>query len=365
MGIRYNRDSRRATNGPMIFFTDPSAEIDLRDEIRGAISSQLSFYAYRRPGDMMISYGSSEGFVEGIGIPGFAIAPFNPNLPAITIPWRPIKSAYSGKPYDCRFPAKSTTFHEYASEIESIRSMLKTQGGGKTVASRVICKDGKIDVGATFSELCRRYPDAFVFTFSTPLTGCWIGATPELLLNGAPGKLSTMALAGTRKAGDSGEWDIKNSEEQQMVADYIVKCLKSHGLETYTGEKYNRQAGDIEHICTPISAFPSEIFDESCLISLLKELSPTPAVCGLPKKESLKLILEKETHERGCYGGFCGPFSSLTDFSFHVVLRCALIEDSRYALFAGGGITMRSAAEDEWNETEMKAGTLMQTIVPD
>lgn len=43
MGIRYNRDTHRATNGPMIFFSDPSAEIDLADEIRGAISSQLSF----------------------------------------------------------------------------------------------------------------------------------------------------------------------------------------------------------------------------------------------------------------------------------------------------------------------------------
>lgn len=365
MGIRYNRDSRRATNGPMIFFTDPSAEIDLRDEIRGAISSQLSFYAYRRPGDMMISYGSSEGFVEGIGIPGFVISPFNPALPAITIPWRPVKSDFAGKYCSYRFPAQSTGFDEYASEIDSIQSMLKKLGGGKTVASRVICEDGRIDVGATFSELCRRYPDAFVFTFSTPLTGCWIGATPELLLNGAPGKLFTMALAGTRKAGDSEDWDIKNSEEQQMVSDYIVGCMKSHGLETSIGEKYNRRAGDIEHICTPVSAVPSETFDAAKLKSLLEDLAPTPAVCGLPKKESLELILEKEAHDRGCYGGFCGPFSSLTDFSFHVILRCGMIEDTRYALFAGGGITLRSAAEDEWNETEMKARTLMQTIVPD
>ena len=70
MGIRFDKDTRRATNGPMIFFSDPSAEISLGEEIRGAIESRLSFYAYRRPGDMMITYGSSEGVVEGIGVPG-------------------------------------------------------------------------------------------------------------------------------------------------------------------------------------------------------------------------------------------------------------------------------------------------------
>lgn len=62
MGIRYTRNQSRATNGPMIFFSDPSAEIDLMDEIRGAVSSTLSFYAYRRPGDLMVSFGSSEGW---------------------------------------------------------------------------------------------------------------------------------------------------------------------------------------------------------------------------------------------------------------------------------------------------------------
>lgn len=363
MGIRYTRDTRRATNGPMIFFTDPSAEIDLHDEIRGAISSQLSFYAYRRPGDMMISYGSSEGVVEGFGVPGFAIAPFNPGLPPVTIPWRPVKPDFAGKNQACRFPAKSTGFDEYASEIEGIKSMLKPLGGGKTVASRVVCKDGKIDVGATFSNLCRRYPDAFVFTFSTPLTGCWLGATPELLLDGAAGKLSTMCLAGTREAGGPEEWDLKNSEEQQMVADYIVGCLESHGLDTYVGGKYNRRAGAIEHICTPVTAVPRGPLGEAALKSLLRDLAPTPAVCGLPKAESLELILETEAHDRGCYGGFCGPYSSLSDFSFHVILRCAMIEDARYALFAGGGVTLRSNAADEWRETEMKTATLSDAVL--
>lgn len=78
MSIRFDKDARRATNGPMIFFSDPSAMVSLSEEIRGAIESQLAFYAYRMPGDLMISFGSSEHVVEGIGERGFVIAPFCP-----------------------------------------------------------------------------------------------------------------------------------------------------------------------------------------------------------------------------------------------------------------------------------------------
>jgi len=349
----------------MIFFSDPSAEIDLCNEIRGAISSQLSFYAYRRPGDMMISYGSSEGIVEGIGTPGFVIAPFNPDLPAVTIPWKPVKTFFPEKNATYRFPEKSTTYKEYATEIEHIQSMLRELGGGKTVASRVICNDVRINVGATFSELSRRYPEAFVFAFSTPLTGCWIGATPELLLKGTSDRLSTMALAGTRRYNDGGEWDIKNCEEQQMVADYIMECLRAHGLDAAACGKVTRPAGAVEHICTPVSSPIPEWFDKARLIALIKDLAPTPAVCGMPKAESLRIILDEEKHDRGCYGGFCGPFGSIKDFSFNVILRCAMIEDSRCALFAGGGITLRSVPDIEWNETEMKSRTIMEAIVRD
>ncbi len=96
MAIRFDKDTRRATNGPMIFFSDPSAEISISDEIRGAIESRLSFYAYRMPGDMIMSFGSSEGVVEGIGQAGFVIAPFLPGNPYLTIPYKsPGKTNFS------------------------------------------------------------------------------------------------------------------------------------------------------------------------------------------------------------------------------------------------------------------------------
>ena len=85
MGIRYDKTNRKATNGPMFFFSIMQDEL-FAEEIRSAFISGLSFYAYRFPGDTMLTYGSSEGYVEGLGEPGFVIGRFLPDMPLITIP---------------------------------------------------------------------------------------------------------------------------------------------------------------------------------------------------------------------------------------------------------------------------------------
>ncbi len=367
MAIRFDKDTRRATNGPMIFFSDPSAEISISDEIRGAIESRLSFYAYRMPGDMIMSFGSSEGVVEGIGQAGFVIAPFLPGNPYLTIPYKSpgkkqLLSANDLNESISPFPSHSTTKEEHENEITAIKKALLKTEGGKIVAARAILIQRRIDIGATFCELCRNHPEALVFCFSTPLTGCWIGASPELLLESASDGIKTMALAGTRKAGSQECWDIKNIEEQSMVTEYIKGIMQKHNLHTETSPTFNKIAGKVEHICTPLTAISRTPLTPDTLSAILHDLSPTPALCGTPREVALEIINENEHFKRGCYGGFCGPYRSPSDFTFYVNLRSALSEESAMSLFAGGGITLLSEPEAEWEETQIKSTTLLDSI---
>lgn len=357
MGISFELGSRKATNGPMIFFSDPVSEVNLRDEIRGAIESRLCFYAYRMPGDMMISFGSSEGVVEGFGKSGFVIAPFLPEDKIWTIPYAPTSRNKNQEQYP--FPMVSTTYEDYANEIEVIRRFIGGFDNRKIVAARVKTDADKVDVASTFLSLLRAYPDAYVYCFSTPQTGCWIGATPELLLQKRASHLYSMALAGTRKADSQGEWDQKNLKEQQIVADYIEKCMSESGLTVKTGETLTRRAGKIEHLCTPIEAVANAEFNSADnLLHLLHKLAPTPATAGVPREAALEIITQSEKFQRAFYGGFCGPYRNTEEFTMFVILRCARVEAERYALFAGGGITSRSLPEREWEETDMKLATL-------
>ena len=93
-----------------------------------------------------------------------------------------------------------------------------------------------------------------------PGVGRWIGATPETLLDCDGVSLTTMALAGTRKAGAREPWGQKEQEEQQIVTDYISKVFRDKGLEPIIGERFSRKAGQVEHLCTPISLKVGSVF---------------------------------------------------------------------------------------------------------
>lgn len=352
MGIRYERDSRRATNGPLIFFTSIVDET-FKDEIESAIINNLSFYAYKFPGDSMFSYGSSEGYLEGIGEKGFVIGSFSPDLPMITIPYSGVKKP---EKITSRYtmPSTSTDFNEYSREVSEIIKQLKEGKGEKVVAAIVKVEEKTLQVPEKFYEFCTRFPDAMVFCFGTPATGCWIGATPELLLEGKEDYLFSMALAGTRLSGTKGEWDEKNREEQRIVKDYILEVFKANRMNPEPQPTYNRKTGIIEHICTPIISPIDEDFTLNRLEKLIRDLSPTPALCGLPKQFALETLTELENFDRGCYGGFCGPFHSPVDFTFNVVLRCGSFTRQKLCIYAGGGITAKSEVNSEWNEIETK-----------
>ena len=255
--------------------------------------------------------------------------------------------------------------------MREVRSIVDSLAGedGKVVAARVIRTDTAIDLNATFEALDKAYPEAFVFMFSTPLHGTWIGASPELLLECDGDTLRTMALAGTRPVGTEGAWDAKNVREQQLVSEHIVKCLNKYSMTVSATPPREKAAGSVEHICTPIEAqlpqLPrfSPLTWQARLQKIACDLSPTPAVCGSERTSALRLIEELESFPRELYGGFCGPCSVRRKMAaFYVNLRSAKCSPSAVAAFAGGGITPMSNPEDEWAETELKSKTIISKI---
>ena len=110
-----------------------------------------------------------------------------------------------------------------------------------------------------------------------------MGSTPEIILSGEKGEWNTVALAGTQSL-QNGElpqqWDEKNREEQEYVAAYIRKQLRSLGISPTEKGPY---PAFCRGIVSPENGFPLLLNDSQRLGDLLKLLHPTPAVCGLPK----------------------------------------------------------------------------------
>jgi isochorismate synthase len=263
-----------------------------------------------------------------------------------------------------------TPREHYCSLVENVLEAIGDGNLTKAVPART--RHIKIDDGFNhfdfYNSLLTAYPQAFVYMLSTPETGTWIGCTPELLLKARGNQISTLALAGTRKIeeaaskGNSGTFSAKEFDEQVIVTDYIrgildkyCSALQIHGPELLA-------AGNVYHLATYFEGtLKSGTENEHEYGSLLKELHPTPAVCGLPLATSLNMLLEHEDFDRELYSGFLGPVTHSTADLF-VNLRCMQVHRSSVRLYAGAGVVKGSEPEKEWLETGEKMKTLLRFL---
>jgi isochorismate synthase len=264
----------------------------------------------------------------------------------------------------CRLTAiecEATNKNDYIKNVSNLINTLKLRGG-KTVISRttVGCATD-IDWCAVAQRYFKKFDNTFTYLYYTPMTGAWLGASPELLLSydKCSGQISTMSLAGTRyTTANDIPWDDKNKKEQQIVTDFIVSTLNSVGLDVNIGEVTTLNYGSIEHLCTRISAIiPSGI----SFLDLTSKLSPTPALAGYPREKALNEISQIERHKRQCYGGYIF-IDDKNRAEAYVNIRCVNFDNKQWCIYTGGGITADSDAISEWNETEAKASALLSLI---
>ena len=230
--------------------------------------------------------------------------------------------------------------------------------------SRKQIKQGvNIDIEKSFLEACIRYKHSYVYLFYTPITGIWMGSTPEILLSNTSGRWHTVALAGTQSLNNGQlpeKWDIKNRKEQDLVSTYIRNILKGNNIDIEETKPYSVKAGELSHLRTD---FYFSLATTNQLGCLLKNLHPTPAVCGMPKKDAYRFIIENEGYLRKYYSGFVGMIDPNGITNLYVNLRCIHFENDSYTLYAGGGLLASSNLNDEWIETEKKMHTMKNILI--
>ena len=227
-----------------------------------------------------------------------------------------------------------------------------------------------------FLQACRDYPRMFVALVSTPVSGTWLMASPELLLENeqqSSNRWHTMALAGTmRLEGEQLQfdnprqdgvqdirWSQKNIQEQRLVATYVRQCLQRLDAEVEETGPFTKRAADLVHLCSDFHAVSN---GTKAVGEIVASLHPTPAVCGLPKWEARDLLLRSEPASRHFYSGFCGPLNIDSQTKLFVSLRCMEIGSDGYRLYAGGGLLKDSVEEQEWQETEAKMQTMRRLL---
>jgi isochorismate synthase len=229
----------------------------------------------------------------------------------------------------------------------------------------------EIDILDVFDRLCQQHPQALISFVSTPQTGTWMGASPELLVNvNSKFIFKTTALASTQvyKPGIDLKtvlWNQKEIEEQALVTRYIVNtCFKKVRIREYeeNGPRTFR-AGNLLHLKTDfIIDMAATNFMQLGTVAL-RLLHPTSAVCGMPMEPALKFLKEREGYDRELYAGYWGPVNVDQETHIYVNLRCMRAGQQEAIVYAGAGVTIDSIPALEWEETVNKMNTLRQVIL--
>lgn len=210
------------------------------------------------------------------------------------------------------------------------------------------------------------YPRCSIFCYHHGKSN-FFGASPERLALFSAGKIMIEVLAGSAPRGKDDVEDLsieknilmseKNIREHNFVVEYIKTVLTPITVNINIENPLTaKKLSNIQHISTLLQA---TLKKDETLFSTLKELFPTPAVCGVPKENAIHLIKKLEEQKRGLYSGIIGWFNLLGEAEFVISLRSALQINHNLYAYAGSGIVQDSEPEDEFKETELKFHTIV------
>lgn len=214
--------------------------------------------------------------------------------------------------------------------------------------------------------LRQSYPQCSIFCYHHGKSN-FFGASPERLALFSDDKIEIELLAGSAPRGCDEKEDLefeknillsdKNISEHNFVVEYIKNALTPISVRVNVENPVAViKLANIQHIGTSVKAILKK---EETIFSTLREIFPTPAICGVPKENALHLIKKLEEHKRGLYSGILGWFNFFGEAEFVISLRSALQINNKIYAYAGSGIVQNSEPEDEFKETELKLNPIL------
>ena len=264
-----------------------------------------------------------------------------------------------------------TPIEVYLAAVEAAREAVRAGRIQKAVMAReiVVRASRPIDRHGVLHRLKAAFGSSYRFAIDGLL-----GASPELLVAVDGRTVTSYPLAGTApRAGDPqrdaeiGQALIastKNQVEHRCVIDMVHDTLLPWcSYLDWKPEPSIVAVANVQHLGTRLEGQLSS--PRPHVATLVRALTPTPALGGHPGAEALALIAEVEGVERDIYGGAVGWLDADGNGTFAVVIRCAqLSPDATTArLHAGGGIVAESDPLAELAETQAKFQAMLSALI--
>ena len=241
----------------------------------------------------------------------------------------------------------------------------------QVVLSRKFDFDVKGDNLALYKTLRKLNPSPYMYHLKQD-SKTIIGASPEMLVRITNDKVETFPIAGTRKVTDNEErnkelaneliHDEKELAEHTMLVDLgrndigrVCKFGTVHPESLMQIKRFSH----VQHI---VSHVVGNLDPKNDMFDAFQAVFPAGTVSGAPKVQAMQIIDELESKARGPYAGAVGYFSYNGCCDFAIAIRSIFIENDKGFIQSGAGIVSDSIAENEFKETEHKAGAMLQAL---
>jgi isochorismate synthase len=259
----------------------------------------------------------------------------------------------------------------YLDAVRAARDAVRRGDLVKAVIARAIRVEA--DVPMDLLAILQRLRVAFGSSYRFSVDRL-VGASPELLVEVDGEMVRSHPLAGTTTRTGDPDTDaqlaaeliasVKNQVEHRIVIEVVHDTLLPYvSYLDWEPEPSIVPVANVQHLGSAVEGRLSQ--PQPSVISLVRALSPTPALGGHPRAEALALIAAKEGFERGRYGGAVGWVDARGEGTWAVVIRCAEFSADRRSarLVAGGGIVAESDPMAELAETQAKFQAMLSALI--
>ena len=200
-----------------------------------------------------------------------------------------------------------------------------------------------------------------------------LSCSPELFIDFKPNReIITKPIKGTMPRFADPVLDqiskqkLINSKKDQAENVMIVDLLRND-LSVYaeTGSVKTTKLFDIEsfnQVHHMVSEVRATLKEEAHPFEVLMSALPGGSITGAPKIRAMQIIEELEGSPRGAYCGSMGYFNYDGTGSWNILIRTIQKQADNVSIWAGGGITISSESEAEYQECFDKVSALLDLI---
>ncbi|MCU4565328.1 anthranilate synthase component I family protein [Acinetobacter sp. WU_MDCI_Abxc222] len=200
-----------------------------------------------------------------------------------------------------------------------------------------------------------------------------LSCSPELFIEFNQNKqIKTRPIKGTMPRYENIEKDyiskqtLKNSQKDQAENVMIVDLLRNDlSIYANTGSVKTTKLFEIEsfnQVHHMVSEIVATLKDDINPMQMLLSALPGGSITGAPKIRAIQIIEELEEEARGAYCGTLGYFNFDGTGRWNILIRSFQQYQNQLSLWAGGGITIASNAEAEYQESLDKISAMLNLM---